>query len=266
VTALLAADSRVDGIVLFGSATEEDFDASSDYDLAIIASVPGVPIAALLTRLDQRLCDIVFVDASEVRRWVDSGDLPRGNYWSQGLRRWVVEGQVLFERDQLLTRLRKLSASASWFVAPSDVDLHGTWFGDFYRLKQLRRRVLSMAPATQLYVDLRLGFFIHQAVLDYFLVRNYPWTGLRRALSWIEQGDPEFFVLARSCIEATDRAARWQRCAALVDYVMRPVGTWPDGSSGILIKPDTPVNHETMAQATGIIAELFGFSGTPPDE
>lgn len=256
----LKQDPRVCGVVLFGSATETTFGPSSDYDLAVVVRIPDFMLNSLLTTVDGRPCDIVFVAGDDVEKWVSERRLPSSDYWQQGLRRWVVEGQILYDRDNLLRQLRTISEAESWFASPTVADLQAMWYAGYYRVKQLERYLRTEHPATEMYVDLRVGLFLHQAVLFYFAVRDHPWTGIRRALDWVKSNDPQFFALIRRCLDEHDREAKLQACSLLFDEAMRPFGTWPENATGLAFKGGMSVTREDVEAASILVRDLFAPS------
>jgi hypothetical protein len=207
----------------------------------------------------------MFVDVDVAKGWVVTGQVPIGDYWQQGIRRWAVEGTILFERDNLLSDLRALSAPLPWFTSPTAAQLYAIWFSGYYRLKQLGRHLQTDEKSTLLYLDLRLGFFIHQAVQFYFAVRDHPWSGTRRALVSLAERDQQFFRLVEGCVHESDRALKWSRCVRLFDEVVRPIGGWPDEATGVAFTRGATITDEVVKHAMFLIKELFEAAGPRTD-
>src|SRR5262249_47279366 len=71
--ARLAANEQVDGLALFGSRSGSAAHTASDYDLLVLISGLPVGIFQMLTHIEGRMADVVFVLTAQADRLLAGG-------------------------------------------------------------------------------------------------------------------------------------------------------------------------------------------------
>jgi predicted nucleotidyltransferase len=235
VTARLAANPAVAGLLTIGSASRGEVTQVSDYDLIVVLSESPMPLRVGLTHVEGRLTDIIFVNVGEYARLLGEPD-PIGNaQWADvQLLRWLRDGRVLYDRSGLLERARQLAESEAG-IEPRADELCAAWFSINFNLQHTKRMLNSNDPEYQMAVDLRLLFSLHDLWRCYFIIRRIAAFGEKMQARYLIVHDPDYLHAFQACLTQTDRHAKYQDYVQLAARTIAPMGgLWPEGVTSIL--------------------------------
>ena len=244
----LAADERVDGLALFGSRVGGQAAPASDYDLLIL--VPSLPVGIfqMLSYIDGRMADVVFVLTEQADRLL-AGAAPVAANTQDG--RFLLKMQtasIVYDASGRLARAQALARRGDWLAAVSYAEQYSAWFWHNFGSVQLARMAQVDDPVYQTAVDLMLCGGLSDICRAYYQVRNLPWEGEKAALRDLRQRDTAYLALLRQCLAASDRAQKLELFGRLVAETLRPAGDpWQPGCTAAA--PDGPARAAADAQA-----------------
>ncbi len=250
VVARLAGREAVDGIVIIGSANENELSPASDYDLVIVMSEMPAPLHVALTYIDQRLADIVFFTVAEVDQVLSLAEPVDAVEWVGQLIRWLQVGRIAFDRAGRLQRAQRKVLAGQWLSPASESRVYQAWFRINYNVKQNKRMLASDDPVYRQALDMRLLYTIAEVVTGYFDLRRLPWEGEKAAIQYLAANDPEYLGLFQRCLAETDRVQSVQLYEQLAALSTAPVGgLWPDGATAVQFKPDASLQPGMLEAA-----------------
>jgi predicted nucleotidyltransferase len=238
--ARLAASEHVAGLALFGSRAIGGATEASDYDLLILVHSLPVGIFQMLTHIDGRLADVVFVTTATADRLLAGGEAvsDRSNdgrfLLKMATARVVYDSSGRLARAQAYARSNPPAAQAGYSAA------YGAWFWQNFGLYQVRRMARSTDPEVLTAVDLMLAAGLGEACRAYCQLRAIPWQGEKAALRHLQANDPTYLALLRDCLAADGRERRVQLHGQLVAATLAPVGEpWQPGLTAVALdRPD----------------------------
>jgi predicted nucleotidyltransferase len=234
--ARLAAHERVDGLALFGSRAGGAALPASDHDLLILVSSLPVGIFQMLTHIEGRMTDIVFVLTAQADRLL-AGAGPVATNASDG--RFLLKmqtAQIVYDASGRLGRAQALARQGGWQAPSTYADRYGSWFWHNFGLYQIERMAQADDPVYHTAVDLMLCGALHDVCRAYCRLRNLPWEGEKAAVRYLQQHDPAYLGLLRECLAATERARKVQLFEQLVIETLRPAGpTWQPGCTAVIL-------------------------------
>jgi hypothetical protein len=260
----LAASSQVDGLALFGSSSTTQPDAVSDYDLLILTGHVPVPIFQLLTAIDGRMADVVFVDTKTADLAVQ-GQQPVISTSFEGLfLQKMVSARIAYDASGRLSRAQQSARDrqqAGTLFAPSTAgEQYADWFFLNHGLQHLKRIARSTDPLYQTAVDLMLLTGLSSLCRVYHRLRNHPWQGEKAALHYLAEADSGYLDLLRACLAETDRERKLALYEALLDRTLVPLGAlWPEGVTAVYLR-DTPPEQQHLSAALSFWENLIGHT------
>jgi predicted nucleotidyltransferase len=255
--ARLAADDRVDGLALFGSRAGEAALPSSDHDLLILVSELPVSIFQMLSHIDGRMADIVFVLTAQADRLL-AGGAPVATNTNEG--RFLLKmqtAQIVYDASGRLARAQALAQQGGWQAASKYADQYDPWFWHNHALIHIKRMAQADDSVYQTAVDLMLCGALHDICRAYCRLRHLPWEGEKAALRYFQQHDPAYLRLLRDCLAAAERPRKLALFEQLVTETLRPVGqTWQPGCTAVIL--DAPdANAAQIETALDFWQSLF---------
>jgi predicted nucleotidyltransferase len=237
--ARLAASEPVDGLALFGSRAAGSASEASDYDLLILVHRLPVGIFQMLTHIDGRLADVVFVTTAMADR-VLAGGGPPSDRTNEG--RYLLKmatASIVYDASGRLARAQAHAREHPSVPSSAYPAAYGPWFWLNHSLYQIRRMAQSTDPIRLTGVDLMLSSGLNEACRAYCQLRGLPWQGEKAALRHLQAHDPAYLALLRATLAEPDRPRRVDLYEQLITATLAPVGeTWQPGLTAVAL--DSP--------------------------
>ncbi|HKZ68970.1 MAG TPA: nucleotidyltransferase domain-containing protein, partial [Anaerolineales bacterium] len=143
VVARLAVSEAVDGLALFGSRSTDDASPISDYDLLILVKDLPVRIFQMLTHIEQRMADIVFVETEIADRVLVSAARVSANSFEGMFLLKMRKAQIIHDASGRLGRVQQLIKQEAQLLdrlLPSpEPALYAVWFWQNHGLYHMKR-------------------------------------------------------------------------------------------------------------------------------
>jgi predicted nucleotidyltransferase len=232
VVAALARSPAVEAVVLIGSATG-DLRPESDLDLLVVLAEGAPELGVLVTRIDGRLADVVFVRADALARLAS----PALDEDGAKLAHWLATGRVAHDRTGRATaaaaRVREQPPAPA---APAPGDLYGLWFSANFNLLHTRRMLASSDPLYHEAIDVRFLYQLLDLFFGYFRARGLAVRGEKDALRHLGAHDPAYLDLFRACLHEPDRRRRVALYEELVRQTVAPIGPlWAPATTAAMV-------------------------------
>jgi predicted nucleotidyltransferase len=238
----VAASDKVDGIALFGSQSAA-MSPVSDYDILILINDPTIRIFQMLTHIDSRLADIVFVETELAERvLLTTEPFAQGTFEAMFLLK-MGQASIVYDPAGRLHQVQAWVAHtepSAWLRPSSDTDLYAAWFWQNQGLAHLKRMVQSDDPVYQTATDMLLCACLSGVTRAYYTVRSLAWEGEKRAVRHLQDSDPAFLAQLRACLTTMDRVEKLRHYEELVRLALAPVGApWQTGVTAVYLRgPD----------------------------
>jgi hypothetical protein len=224
----LAASPLVDGLAPFGSRTVDAGDPVSDYDLLILVQDPPVRIFQMLTHIDGRIADVVFVETETVDHLLERDEAVESTSTEGRLMLKMRAAQIVHDASGRLERVREYTLqriqSGHWLLPTPESDLYAAWFWKNHFLFHVKRMAQSRNPIYHTAADIMLLGGLSDLCRVYHNVRSLPWEGEKAALRYLQIHDPDYLKLLQACIAETDRLRKIRLCERLVTQTLALVG------------------------------------------
>ncbi len=263
----LAASDIVDGLALFGSRTTDFSHPVSDTDLLILVTHQPVSIFQMLTHIDGRMADVVFVETETADRLLATPN-PASAASVEGMFLLKMQtAQIRYDASARLGRIRQLverdRPSGDWLLPSTYQARYGAWFWQNHGLYHLKRMAQSEEATYLTAVDMLLLACLSQICRDYSCVRNLPWQGEKAAIRYLQENDPDYLALLRECLAASDRGRKLALYEQLVTHTLAPVGpVWTPGITAVYLSP--PTQDATHLETALAFWESLLTDSSPP--
>ncbi len=254
VLARLAARPAVEGLALFGSRAGPGDSPVSDYDLLILVSRLPIGIFQMLTHIDGRMADVVFVTLDLADQVLAGSPVPADTNAGRFLLK-MQTAQIVYDASGRLARAQTLARSAGGAEAslspPGYAAEYADWFWHNHGLYHLKRMLQSADPVYLTAVDLMLLQGLGGVLRVHFRARHWPWEGEKAAIRRLQDHDPTCLRLLRECLAAGDRAEKVRLYEKLVAAALAPLGDlWQPGLTAVVVDPpaETPAQLDTALQ------------------
>lgn len=249
VLARLAQNEAVEGVLLIGSTRELDLRPHSDYDLLVVLREMPLPPGILLTVIDDRLADILFVRSSFVDK-ILSPDFEEASDEQEGfLLEHLKNGSIAYDRDGRIRKVQHKLIGRQWFVKPNNRRVYTEAVrGIHYNYQHNRRYFDSSEPIYQTALEVRLLYSLMQVILSYFIVRRLPWQGEVKAIQYWRENDPDFLTLFETYQGAPNLKDRFKAYTKMAERTLEPVGgLWPRNAVSVALEGDAWGTEEVSA-------------------
>jgi hypothetical protein len=245
----LAASKTVDGIALFGSRAASAKDTISDYDVLLLVTHLPVRIFQMLTHIQGRMADVVFVETGMADRWLTTPQAVPANSFEGMFLLKMHTANILYDASGRLQRVQQRvkpdQSSIDWLLPSPYPDRYAAWFWQNHGLYHLKRMVQSSDPVYQTAVDLMMR--VSDVCRAYYCVRNLPWQGEKAAIRYFQHHDPEYLILLRNCLAAVDRKHKVELYEQLMTKAIAPAGpVWTPGITAVYLAD--PTQHATHTE------------------
>lgn len=241
VLARLAAKEGIDGIALFGSRARNAADPISDYDLLLLVHAPPVDIFQMLTHINHRMADVVFVETAAADRLLEQKERVHARSPEGMLLQKMRRAEIVYDPKRYLARTQKyaqaFSAIEHRLLSATPTELYGIWFWLNHGLSHMQRMVQSSDPVYETAIDLMLSTGLSSICRNYFQIRDLPWQGEKDAVRYLRMHQPRFLTQLRSCLETTERRQKIGIYAQLVEETLKPIGPlWHGGITAVWLR------------------------------
>lgn len=249
VVARLTQHGEVESIAILGSGATGILNPASDYDILVVLSEAPVPVSLVLTTIDQRLAEVVFLPAGTIEQWLSLETFDPASNAGPMLRR-LQRARVAFDRTGRITRLHEKARSSSWKEEHTQQEVWEAWFSCNYDLQHTKRLVTSTNPTYLMAVDLRLLFGIYDLWKAYFLVRQLPWQGDKEAIRYLMSHDPDYLTLLQQCLAEADRERKVHLYEKVAGLTLAPLGAlWNYDATAIEVHTEGEAQPELLQAA-----------------
>jgi hypothetical protein len=235
----------VDGLALFGSRAADRDNPISDYDLLILVTRLPIGIFQMLTHIDRRIADIVFIKTETIDDVLSGQKRFLANSVEGMFLLKMRQAQIVYDASRRLQRAQDLvrqTPSDDWLLPPAYSTVYAAWFWQNHGLYQMKRMAQADDPAYLTAVDMMLLACLSDVGRAYHSVRHLPWQGEKAAVRYWKQHDPDYLALLRECLATVDRALKLQLYEALVAQALGPVGDlWKPGITAVYL--DSPAQN-----------------------
>jgi len=229
----LAQQGMIDGLIVVGSAAQEQLTAVSDYDLVIILSTMPVPLHVGMTYIDGRFADLIFHTTDQIEQILVATTPFAFWDWVGRLVGWLATGKVVFDRQGQLGQAQAKVQSGAWLQPISDRAAYNAWQSINYNLQVVRRYLASADPTYLLAADMRMLLFGPQDLFfNYFAVRGLPPDSEKNSIRYLQVHDPAYLTLFQRFLLETDRQAKFHYYEQVAMMTLAPVGgLWRTGET-----------------------------------
>ncbi len=259
--AQLKVSDKVDGLALFGSRTEQPSPVS-DYDLLILVKDSPIHIFQMLTHINGRMADVVFVETDVVDRLLDLNEAVRSTSIEGMLMLKSQKAQIVYDRSGRLERTRQYTLermqSKQWLPPTPESSLYNDWFWQNHLLFHIKRMIQSDDPIYQTAVDMMLTSGLSDVYQVYYRVHNLPWQGEKEAIRYWQLNDPNYLKLLQACFSTVDRNQKVELYEQVVRQTISSIGPmWKEGITAVYLK-DTTLHPAQISEALQFWETLFG--------
>jgi hypothetical protein len=251
--ARLSQQPSVAGLLAVGSLVDAEISSSSDYDLVIIADDIPAPWCTGITRVEDRLADLIFVSSNEVDK-IGTLDAPLPPSHPQApVMRWLMQGKILFDRNGSLERFQTKLQGNEWDEPLNERAAYDAWHAINFNLTHAIRLSGSDDPLYQAALTIRMAVYGHADLwFGYFGVRSIPWRGDKAAVQYLQSNDSAFLDMYQKFILASDRSHKLQYYRQAAALAAEPLGgLWTSDITVMIMPQMLAVWQNWMAGAAG---------------
>lgn len=249
VVVRLSRHREVESIAIFGSGAKGIMNLASDYDVLVVLSEMPVPISLVLTTIDRRLAEVVFLSADTIEQWLTMETFGTESYASSMLRR-LQKARVPFDRTGHITHLYEKALSSSWKEEHDQQKVWEAWFNCNYDLQHTKRLLTSTDPVYLMAGDLRLLTTLSDLLRTYFLIRQIPWQGGKEAIRYLMSHDPDYLEVFQHCVAETNRERKVDLYEKVAVLTLAPLGVlWSYDATAIELRTEGEMRPELLQAA-----------------
>jgi predicted nucleotidyltransferase len=239
--ACLARAESVDGLALFGSQGGKRLSPVSDYDLLILIEKPPVPIFQMLSYIDGRMADIVFVETETADKLLSQTEAVAGNSFEGLFLQKMLNAQIVYDASGRLKRVQDYAHhrkdSHALLRPTNESDLYSTWFWLNHSLIHMKRMIQAEDTVYQMAVALMLMNALSGICRDYFRLRHLSWEGEKAAIRYLQAHEPKYLELLHTTIAESSLAKKLALHEELVIETLKPVGgLWEAGVTAAYLR------------------------------
>lgn len=254
VIARLSQSNFVDGLALFGSQASHP---AGDYDLLILVMDPPVSIFQMLTHINGRIADVIFVEVAIADQFLQQPKpVPMASFEGMFLQK-MLSARIVYDVSGRLGRTQQIVKANAFLLPSSETDLYSTWFWLNLGLFHLKRMIQMEDAVYHTSVDLMLMGALSSIARDYYRIRSLAWQGEKAAIRYLQSADPSYLEQLRTCIAEMDRHRKLDLYGQLVVQTIEPIGqVWAEGITALYLR-DTPQIAPSLNEALKFWQNLF---------
>ncbi len=246
----LSHHPAVDGLVTVGSTGRSWLTPISDYDLLVVLAHAPVPLRVGITYIDHRLTDLLFATTRHIKQILEATSAIDGEVWEGRIVRWLVSGQVVFDRNGSLGQVQVKARENNLIRPLEDIDAFGAWIAVNYNLLHTRRLIHSNAPIQLHAAELRMSLYgVADVLFGYFRIRKLPWEGDKAAVRHLIANDPPYFELLQQFLRESNPRRKFELYEQVAAATVAPISDLWDGESTLLWNDTVPASRETVEQS-----------------
>lgn len=233
VIATLSQQSIVDGLIVVGSASQDQLTPVSDYDLVIILAEMPVPLHVGVTYIDGRFTDLIFHTTTQIEQILAATEPFDFWHWVGRLVGWLETGKVVFDHHGKIRQAQAKVQQGAWIQPIGDKATYGAWQTINYNLQVVRRYLASDDPLYLMAADIRMMLYGPQDLFfNYFTVRGLQSDSEKNCIRYLQTHDPAYLALFNRFLTETERPIKFQHYTQLAAMTLAPVGKlWQVGDT-----------------------------------
>lgn len=258
----LRSHPAVDGVLVVGSASRDELNDASDYDVVVVLAAMPVPLHVGVTNINGRFADVLFHTTEQVEAFLQADAPLDWEEWTGRLVGWLGEGQILFDRRGRLLVAQQKAQSGSWIRPAGTTSGVAAWHGVNYNLQVARRYLTSDDPLYLEIADLRMALYgPSDLFFNYFAARRLRWHGEKTAINYLQVHDPDYLSLFKQFLAESDRWEKFKLYEELAARTVAPVGRLWRATETIMMVDADDVTPEMERRALGFWEELVADAG-----
>jgi predicted nucleotidyltransferase len=259
IVSRLSRHPAVDALLLAGSASRNELNPASDYDLVVVLSTMPIPLHVGVTMIDHRFADVIFHTTQQTEAFLAASEPLDFWSWTGRLVGWLEQGQIVFDRKGYVEKAQQKAQGGKW-VKPSGTETGvKAWNGVNYNLQVVRRYLSSDDPLYWETADLKMMIYgPADLFFNYFEVRRLQWQGEKAAINYLHRHDPGYLTLFHQFLREHDRRAKFALYEELAKQTVAPVGQLWQAAETIIMVDAEEVTPEMEGEALDFWAELIG--------
>lgn len=191
ILAKLESNSDVDAVFLTGSYALKNSDLSSDIDLVIIFKENKNNLRSLYEWIDGVFADIFFFDVADLNRISNSKSLD-WNSMDGILVTWIQKSEIQLDHSGVLTSLKKKMLGTEQ-IGVTETEKRNHWQKINYNYVANKRYFQSKNLLYHEALELRLLYSTIDVICAFLALRDIPWRGEKKAISYIKNNEPKFY-------------------------------------------------------------------------
>ena len=147
----------VDAVAIIGSASEDNLNSASDYDVFIVLKESSIPLLGDVTHLEGRLIDINFASVEDIEHLnnASQNEIPLDSM-QETIVRWMKTAWIEFDKCGCLNRLKGRAREDLQPRLLTVGELRSRWDKASHNPPHTRRMLTSDDPVYHDAIDLRL--------------------------------------------------------------------------------------------------------------
>lgn len=240
----------VDGLVTVGSTGRHSLTPVSDYDVLIVLAQMPIPLHVGITYIDHRLTDLLFATTTHIEHIVTAEAPIDGDIWEGRIARWLITGQVVFDRHGRLDQAKAKVGRSNWIRSLEDIDAYSAWVGVNYNLLHTRRLMRSNDAVHLHAAELRMSLYgVVSVLISYFRIRKLLWEGDKPAIRYLMAHDPPYFALLQRFLRESDPHRKFEAYERIAAATLAPISTLWDGEPTVLWNDMVAPSSEAVEQS-----------------
>ncbi len=213
----LEAHEHVDAVFVTGSTAIGTETSDSDVDMVIVLNENSHEIRSVYELVDGKFADIFFFTKSDVEFLLSSEEVS-ANEMRGMLVTWVQKSKIVFDKSQMLTKLKERIDRIKLFVTEDEKfrGLQAVSYSWFHNQRYYRSGKQEYLAA----LEIRLCQSVLEIFTTYFTVRGLPWRGEKQAVKVIAEKCPALHEAWENFLAAPEIEGRMQAYETMVREMM----------------------------------------------
>jgi hypothetical protein len=191
----------------------------------------------------------LFATTSHVEQILAAQVALDGDVWEGRIARWLMTGQVVFDRRGRVRQAQAKVCGGTWLRALEAIDAYGAWIGVNYNLLHTRRLMRSDDPVHLHAAELRMSLYgVVSVVLSYFRIRKLRWEGDKAAIRYLLAHDRPYLELLQQFLRESDPQRKFATYERIAAATLAPISNLWGGEPTVLWNDLLPASWETLEQ------------------
>jgi len=235
VIARLKSSPLISGIFLTGSTTT-GISTSSDIDLVIITKKGANEVRSIYTEIEKHFADIFFFDVDFIERLQSAKEVSANDF--QGMfTTWLGQGRIEYDPLNILHQLQDRVTQHGITQTISETEKLDAWVKVNYSLIANKRYFASEQSVYHQALEVRLLYSVTELLTTYFVLRDQPWRGEKKAVEYLARQDREYWGAFEGFLRSTDLPSKMKSYLELFQRTLN--NQYPEWNQDFIIPVDT---------------------------